>query len=71
MVQTRVSLPEEIPALVDFFDAVPDYETALYANKKMKTDAASSLTVLKELRPILAQLPESSYDNDTLYAAKP
>ncbi|MBQ7680292.1 MAG: glutamate--tRNA ligase [Butyrivibrio sp.] len=68
MVQTRVSLPEEIPALVDFFDAVPDYETALYANKKMKTDAASSLTVLKELRPILAQLPESSYDNDTLYA---
>ena len=68
MVQTRVELPDEIPELVDFFDAVPEYDNALYAHKKMKTDQASSLKVLQELLPLLEGLSDAEYDNDTLYA---
>ena len=69
MVQTRVCLPTDIPELVDFIDAVPDYDSALYAHKKMKTDEASSLSVLRELVPVLQGIPESGYDNDSLYSA--
>ena len=33
---------EENENIVDFFDAVPDYDIEMYTHKKMKTDAESS-----------------------------
>ena len=68
MVQTRVELPDEIPEMVDFFNEVPDYDAALYEHKKMKTDKASSLLVLKELKPVIEDMAENAFDNDTIYA---
>ena len=38
----------------------------MYTHKKMKTDAASSLSVLRDILPILEEATD--YSNDALYA---
>ena len=65
MVKTRIEVFPEIEDMVDFFEAVPEYDTAIYAHKKMKTSVESSLEVLKELLPILEE--QEDYSNDGLY----
>ena len=65
MVKTRSEVFPEIEDMVDFFEAVPEYDTAIYAHKKMKTSVESSLEVLKELLPILEE--QEDYSNDGLY----
>ena len=65
MVQSRIELYSDIPALIDFFKEVPEYDSAMYAHKKMKTDEASSLAVLKDLLPVLCE--QEDYSNDALY----
>ncbi len=65
MVQTRIEVFPEIEEMVDFFETVPEYDTAIYAHKKMKTSVESSLEVLKELLPILEE--QEDYSNDALY----
>ena len=65
LLQARLETLNEIPEKVDFFDALPDYETALYINKKSKTDEESSLAVLEAYLPVLEAL--SPWDHDTLY----
>ena len=65
MVKTRIEVFPEIENMVDFFEAVPEYDTAIYAHKKMKTSVESSLEVLKELLPILEE--QEDYSNDGLY----
>ena len=67
MVKTRIEIFPDIPALIDFFEAVPEYDTVIYKHKKMKTTEDSSLKVLKELLPILEV--QEDYSNDALYAA--
>ena len=49
MVQTRIEVFPDIPELVDFFEAVPEYDSAMYRHKKMKTTEETSLAVLKEV----------------------
>jgi glutamyl-tRNA synthetase len=66
MVQTRIEIFPDIKDHVDFFDAVPEYDSAMYTHKKMKTNEESSLTVLKELLPVLEA--QDDYSNDALYA---
>ena len=65
MVKTRIEVFPEIEDMVDFFEAVPEYDTAIYAHKKMKTSVEYSLEVLKELLPILEE--QEDYSNDGLY----
>lgn len=65
MVKTRIEIFPDIKEHVDFFDALPDYDTAMYTHKKMKTNAETSLAVLKELIPILEA--QEDYTNDALY----
>lgn len=66
MVKTRIEVFPEIPALIDFFEAVPEYDIAMYTHKKMKTNAETSLAVLKEILPVLEA--QDDYSNDALYA---
>ena len=66
MVKTRIEIWPDIEAMVDFFDELPEYDTAIYAHKKMKTDKESSLKVLKEVLPLLEA--HDDYSNDALYA---
>ena len=65
MVQTRIEIFPDIIEMVDFFDNLPEYDTEMYAHKKMKTSKESSLEVLTELLPLLEE--QSDYSNDALY----
>ena len=65
MVKTRIEIFPDIREMVDFFEVLPEYDTAMYAHKKMKTNEESSLEVLKELLPILEE--QEDYGNDALY----
>ena len=65
MVKTRIEVFPDIAEHVDFFEELPEYDVAMYTHKKMKTDRASSLEVLKEVLPILEE--QSDYSNDGLY----
>ena len=67
MVKTRIETYPEIKEHVDFFENVPEYDVSMYAHKKMKTTPESSLSVLKELLPVLEA--QEDYSNDALYAA--
>lgn len=65
MVKTRIEIFPDIKEQVDFFEELPEYDTAMYAHKKMKTDEASSLTVMQEVLPLLEK--QEDYSNDGLY----
>lgn len=65
MVKTRIEIFPDIPALIDFFEELPEYDTAMYTHKKMKTTKESSLEVLEELLPVLEE--QEDYSNDALY----
>lgn len=67
LLQQRCEVLTDIPEKVDFFDALPEYDTALYTNKKSKTDAAVSLEMLRMVRPILEGL--SDWADEELLAA--
>jgi glutamyl-tRNA synthetase len=66
MVKTRIEIFPDIKEHIDFFEELPDYDTAMYTHKKMKTTEESSLAVLREVLPVLEGLDD--YSNDTLYA---
>ncbi len=66
MVQSRIEVFTGIKDHVDFFEALPEYDIAMYTHKKMKTDAASSLQVLSDILPILEK--QDDFSNDALYA---
>ena len=65
MVKTRIEVFTDIKDHIDFFEAVPEYDSEMYVHKKMKTTKESSLDVLKKIRPILADF--DNYTNDALY----
>lgn len=65
MVQTRIETVFDIKEHIDFFEAVPEYDIALYQHKKMKTTPESSLALLKEILPVLEEFGD--YTNDALY----
>ena len=45
---------------MDFFDALPEYDVALYENKKSKVDQATSKTMLDAAIPALETLTDWS-----------
>ena len=65
MVKTRIEVFPDIAGQVDFFKELPEYSIDMYTHKKMKTNAESSLKVLKDMLPILEV--QEDYSNDALY----
>ena len=65
MVQTRIETFPDIPALIDFFEEVPEYDNELYRHKKMKTDPEKGLVLLREVLPVLEA--QEAFDNDSLF----
>ncbi len=65
MVKTRIEVFPDIVNLIGFFETLPEYDTAMYAHKKMKTTQESAIEVLKEVLPMLEAQEE--YTNDALY----
>lgn len=65
MIQPRTEVLTDIPAKLGFLTALPEYDMALFTNKKMKTDPAFCLPVLKEALGVLARAEE--FTNEKLY----
>ena len=47
MVRTRAEVFPEIPDMIRFFETLPDYDTALFDNKKQKATKENSLQILE------------------------
>ena len=66
MVKTRIEVLPDIEGHIDFFEAMPEYDSSLYVHKKMKTNEENSLELLKEVRPLLSEA--SDFSNDGLFS---
>lgn len=62
LVKTRIETYCDIKDHIDFFEALPDYDVAMYTHKKMKTNSENSLEVLTELLPRLEASDDYSRD---------
>ena len=51
LLQQRTEVLNDIPEKVDFFDALPEYDTELFVHKKSKSDKDSSKDVLQKIIP--------------------
>ncbi len=67
VLQPRVETFADIARETDFLEQMPDYELALYDNKKMKTDASVAVRVLKLAADMLLGIAD--WDNDSLFAS--
>ncbi len=65
MVKTRIEVLPDIEGQVECFVALPEYDTQMYAHKKMKTTQETSLKTLEEVLPILEK--QEDFSNDALY----
>ena len=63
LLQARCEKLTDIPEKVDFFDALPDYDAALFTNKKSKTDAEVSARMLQAAIPALEALDPWTQDS--------
>ena len=68
-IQSRLTFLSDIPDMLNFLPALPDYSMDLYENKKQKCDAATGLAALEKAQAVLAEIPDSNWQNDSLYAA--
>lgn len=66
MVKSRIEVFPDVAEHIDFFEALPEYDTAMYTHKKMKTTQETSLEVLTEVLPLLEA--QEDYSNEALYA---
>lgn len=65
LIKSRIEILPDIKDQIDFFEAVPEYDTAMYCHKKMETNEETSLEVLKEILPRLEAWDD--YSNDALF----
>ena len=65
--QQRCEKLIDVPEQVDFYDALPDYDVALYTNKKSKSTAESSLEMLQAILPRFEAL--ELWEPETIKAA--
>ena len=65
LVQSRCEILSDLPERVDFLEALPDYDTALYVHKKSKTTVENSLTSLQAVLPVLER--QDIWTNESLY----
>lgn len=50
LIQQRTEILTDIPDKISFFKELPEYDTAIYCHKKMKTDKQISLESLKKIK---------------------
>ncbi len=65
LLQLRTEVLSTIPASVDFVEALPDYDIAMFEHKKMKTTRENSLENLKASLEVLEGISE--WNNQTIY----
>ena len=62
LLQARCEKLTDIPEKLDFFDVLPDYDAECFTNKKSKTNAEVSLSMLESAVPVLEALPNWTAD---------
>ena len=67
MVKTRIEVFPDIADLIDFFEEVPEYDSAMYCHKKMKTTPETALEALKEVLPVLESVEQ--WDTEHIHEA--
>ena len=65
LVRTRIEVFPDIREQIDFFEELPQYDTAMYCHKKMKTNEEKSLSVLSEVLPLLEA--QEDFSNEALF----
>ena len=65
LLQQRTEVLTDIPEKLDFFDALPEYDTELFVHKKSKSDKDSSREMLGRVIPLFEDL-ESWEDENIL-----
>ncbi|MCQ2559939.1 MAG: glutamate--tRNA ligase, partial [Clostridia bacterium] len=65
LLQGRIQKLSEIPAMIDFIAALPDYDPALFTHKKNKTNPELAAKILAAAQPLLTSLTD--WNNDLLY----
>ena len=65
LVQSRCEILSDLPEKVDFIEALPEYDIALYTHKKSKSNAETSLKVLEAALPMLEA--QEVWTNEALY----
>ena len=67
VLQPRTELLTEIPEKVDFIDTLPEYDSELYFNKKMKTSAETAVPALNAVLPVLENIPEADWNEENIH----
>jgi glutamyl/glutaminyl-tRNA synthetase len=62
LLQPRTEKLSDIPEKLDFFGALPAYDTGLFVHQKSKCDQAAALDMLQKMRPRLAALTDWTED---------
>jgi len=58
LARTRVETLNDTTALLAFFKEMPEFDEALYTNKKMKTNPETALVMLEQIVPVLEQIED-------------
>lgn len=66
LLHSRVTKLTQIPEMIDFFVELPQYDKALYTNKKNKTNDEVSKDILVDIVEELAHIKE--WNHDSLYS---
>lgn len=72
LIQQRTEILTDIPEKINFFKELPDYDTAIYCHKKMKTDKDNSRENLKKIIAYFKEngdVLKSKWVSSELYAA--
>ena len=67
--QPRCEVLGEIPEQLDFFDAMPEYDVSMYANKKQKTTPETGKEALEALLPVLSDEALDFGNRDAVFDA--
>ncbi|MCM1024288.1 MAG: glutamate--tRNA ligase [Prevotella sp.] len=65
--QPRTELLSDIPEKVDFIDELRDYDSELFFNKKMKTNAETAVPALEAVLPVLESIGEANWTEETIH----
>jgi glutamyl-tRNA synthetase len=65
ILQQRTEKLTDIPEKIDFFDALPEYDSELYIHKKSKTDKEISLKMLLAAKEMFSSL--DAWTNDSIH----
>jgi len=68
LLKTRLTRLDEIPGQISFLADMPEFDVALYNNKRNKVNPEKSREILPPVIELLEHVPEEEWNNDNLYA---